>query len=84
MMMRPLSCVGELFSCFSVVEHLFLFSLWALFFCSKRSSSSSSSRAPVPITPLLSQSGGDIFAAIVPPLRSSVRLGDFMKKKIAK
>ena len=33
---------------------------------------------------LLSQSGGDIFAAIVPPLRSSVRLEGFMKKKIAK
>ena len=56
----------------------------ALFSSSKRSSSSSSSGAPVPTTQLLSQSGGDIFAAIVPPLRSSVRLGDFMKKKIAK
>ena len=80
MMMRPLSCIGELFSCFSIVEHLFLFLLLALFSCSKQSSSLSSSGAPVPTTPLLSQSGGDIFAAIVPPLRSSVRHGDFMKK----
>ena len=55
-----------------------------LFSCSKRSSSSSSSGALVPTTPLLSQSGGDIFAAIVPPLRSYVRLEGFMKKKIAK
>jgi len=30
--------------------------------------------------PLLLQGGGDIFAAIVPPLRSSI---GFMKKKIA-
>ena len=55
-----------------------------MFSGSKRSLSSSSSGALVPTTPLLSQSGGDIFAAIVPPLRSSIRLGDFMKKKIAK
>ena len=34
----------------------------------------SSSGALVPTTPLLSQSGGDIFAAIVPPLRSFVGL----------
>ena len=47
-------------------------------------STSSSSRAPVSTTPLLLQGGGDIFAAIVPPIRSSVGLGGFMKKKIAK
>ena len=49
-----------------------------LFSCSKRSSSLSSSGAPVPATPLLSQSGGDVFAAIVPPVRSSF---GFTKKK---
>ncbi|XP_066310105.1 uncharacterized protein [Miscanthus floridulus] len=41
---------------------------------------SSSSGAPVPATPLLSQGGGDVFAAMVPPARSSF---GFMKKKIA-
>ena len=51
-----------------------------LFSCSKWSSSLSSSGALVSTTPLLSQGGGDIFSAIVPPLRSSV---GFMKKKIA-
>ncbi|XP_066388039.1 uncharacterized protein [Miscanthus floridulus] len=50
----------------------------------KRSSTLSSSGTPVPTTPLLLQGGGGIFAAIVPPLRSSVGLGGFMKKKIAK
>ena len=39
-----------------------------------------SSGAPVPATPLLSQSGVDVFAAIVPLVRSSF---GFMKKKIA-
>ena len=53
-------------------------------FCSKRSLGPSSSGALVSTTPLLSQGGSDIFAAIVPPLRSSVRSGDFLKKKIAK
>ena len=84
MMMRLLSRIGEWFSCFSVVETFLFFLLLALFSCSKRSSNLSFSGAPVPTTPLLSQNGGDILAAIVPPLRSSVRLGDFMKKKIAK
>ncbi|XP_066321529.1 uncharacterized protein [Miscanthus floridulus] len=50
----------------------------------KWSSTLSSSRAPVPTTPLLLQGGGDIFVAIVPPLRSYVGLGSFIKKKIAK
>ena len=40
----------------------------------------SSSGAPVPAMPLLSHSGGDVFAAIVPPVRSSF---GFTKKKIA-
>ena len=40
----------------------------------------SSSVALVPATPLLSQGGGDVFAAIVPPTRSSF---GFLKKKIA-
>ena len=40
----------------------------------------SSSGAPILATPLLSPSDGDIFAAIVPPVRSSF---GFMKKKIA-
>ena len=72
-------------SCFLVFLLLnSIFLTLVLFSCSKRSMGSSSSGAPVPTTPLLSQGGGDIFAAIVPPLRSSVRLGDFMKKKIAK
>ena len=38
------------------------------------------SRASVPATPLLSLSGGDVFATVVPPIRSSF---GFMKKKIA-
>ena len=38
-----------------------------------------SSRAPVPAVPLLSQGGGDVFAAVVPPARSSLC---FTKKKI--
>ena len=41
----------------------------------------SSSGAPVPAMPLLPPSGGDVFAAVVPPARSSF---GFMKKKIAK
>ena len=40
----------------------------------------SSSGAPVPATLLLPPSGGDVFAAMVPPTRSSF---GFMKKKIA-
>ena len=51
-----------------------------LFSCSKQLSGSSSSGTPVPAAPLLSQGGGDVFAAIVPPLRSSV---GFLKKRIA-
>ena len=39
-----------------------------------------SSGAPVPAAPLLSQGGGDVYAAIVPPVRSSLC---FTKKKIA-
>ena len=35
--------------------------------------------APVHAAPLLSQGGGDVFAAVVPPARSSF---GFMKKKI--
>ena len=80
MMMRPLSRVGELFSCFPIVEPLFFVLTLVLFSCSKQSSGSSSSRAPVPVAPLLSQGGGDAFATIVPPTRSSF---GFMKKKIA-
>ena len=38
-----------------------------------------SSRAPVPAVPLLSQGGGDVFAIVVPPARSSLC---FTKKKI--
>ena len=38
-----------------------------------------SSRAPVPALPLLSQGGGDVFAAVIPPARSSLC---FTKKKI--
>ena len=38
-----------------------------------------SSVAPVSAIPLLSPSGGDVFAAVVPPARSSLC---FMKKKI--
>ena len=69
-------------SCFLVfllLNTFFVLTLY-LFSCSKRSLRLSSSGAPVPTTPLLSQSGGDIFATIVPPLRSSVGLGGFMKK----
>ena len=40
----------------------------------------SSFGAPVPATPLLPLSGGDVFAAVVPPARSSFGL---MRKKIA-
>ena len=40
----------------------------------------SSSGAPVPAIPPLPPSGGDIFAAVVPPTRSSFC---FTKKKIA-
>ena len=40
----------------------------------------SSSGAPVPAIPLLPPSGGDVFAAMVPPMRSSFC---FVKKKIA-
>ena len=68
------------FLVFLVVENTSFVLTLALFSCSKQSSSSSSSRAPVPTTPLLSQGGGDIFTAIVPPLRSSISLGGFMKK----
>ena len=39
-----------------------------------------SSGAPVPAIPLLPPSGGDVFAAVVPPARSSFC---FAKKKIA-
>ena len=38
----------------------------------------SSSGAPVPAIPLLPPSGGDVFATVVPPTRSSF---GFMKKK---
>jgi len=41
---------------------------------------SASSGAPVPAIPLLLPSGGDIFAAVVPPARSSFC---FAKKKVA-
>ena len=41
---------------------------------------SSSSGTPVPAAPLLSQGGSDVFAAIVPPLRSSI---GFLKKRVA-
>ena len=37
-----------------------------------------SSGAPIPAVPLLSQGGGDVFAAVVPPARSLC----FTKKKI--
>ena len=78
--MPPLLLVGELFSCFPVVETpLFVLTL-VLFSCSKRSLGSSSSGAPVPAVPLLSQGGGDVFATIVPPLRSSI---GFLKKRVA-
>ena len=40
----------------------------------------SSSGAPIPAIPLLPPSGGDVFAAVVPPARSSF---GFMRKKIA-
>ena len=40
----------------------------------------SSSGVPIPAIPLLPPSGGDIFAAVVPPVRSSFY---FTKKKIA-
>ena len=39
-----------------------------------------SSRAPVSAIPLLPPSGGDVFAAVVPPVRSSF---GFAKKKVA-
>ena len=80
MLMPPLLLVGELFSCFPVVETpLFVLTL-VLFSCSKRSSGLSSSRAPVLAMPLPSHGGGDVFASIVPPLRSSV---GFLKKRVA-
>ena len=47
---------------------------------SSRAPALSSSVAPVPAAPLLSQGGGDVFAAIVPSARSSF---GFLKKKIA-
>ena len=62
-----------------VLLSAFSYSDFVLAFCSKRSLGSSTSGAPVPAVPLLSQGGGDVFAAIVPPLRSSF---GFMKKKI--
>ena len=40
-----------------------------------------SSGAPVLAVPLLSQGGGDVFAAVVPPARSSLC---FTKKKIVR
>ena len=80
MMMQPLSCGGELFSYFPTVESLLFVLTLVLFSCSKRSSGLSSSGAPIPAAPLLSQGGGDVFTAIVPPLRSSV---GFLKKRIA-
>ena len=40
----------------------------------------SSSEAPIPAIPLLPPSGGDIFAVVVPPARSSFC---FAKKKVA-
>ena len=80
MMMPPLLLVGELFSCFPVVETLLFVLTLVLFPCSKRSSGSSSSGAPVPAALLPSQGGGDVFAAVVPPVRSSFC---FTKKKIA-
>ena len=40
----------------------------------------SSSGAPIPAMPLLAPSGGDVFATVVPPARSSF---GFMRKKIA-
>ena len=74
---------------------LFLVLTSSWLFCSKRSLGSSSSRAPAPSSsgapvpgssgapvlaaPLLSQGGGDVFAAVVPPTRSSLC---FTKKKI--
>ena len=39
-----------------------------------------SSGAPVPAIPLLPPSGGDVFATVVPPTRSSFC---FVKKKVA-
>ena len=40
-----------------------------------------SSGAPIPAVPLLSQGGGDVFATVVPPARSSLC---FTKKKIVR
>ena len=54
MMLLPLLLVGELFSCFPVVEPLFFVLTLVLFSCSKRSTGSSSSGVPVPAAPLLS------------------------------
>ena len=71
-----------------VGEFLFVFVLLSTFscsdsvlalFCSKRSLGSSSSRVLVSTMPPPSQGGGDVFAAIVSPMRSSFC---FMKKKI--
>ena len=86
-------------SCFLIFLYLkpsFCFDFGLDFFCSKRSSGTSSSiapvpsssvapvpsssGAPVPATPLLPPSGEDVFAAVVSPARSSF---GFMKKKIA-
>ena len=58
-------------SCFDFIVALF---------CSKRSLGPSSSRVPVSTMPPPSQGGGDVFAAVVPLVRSSFC---FMKKKIA-
>ena len=88
MMMCPSLRVGEFLFVFVLLSTFSCSDSVLALFCSKRSLGSSSSvalfsssfRATVPATPLLSQGGGDVFAAVVPPARSSF---GFMKKKIA-
>jgi hypothetical protein len=86
MMMQPSTLVGELSLCFCflavILERFFRF---VLVLCSKRSSSLSSSRAQVSITPSLARGGDDVFSATMPPSKPLVWLGGFsMKRKMVK
>ena len=80
MMMCPSLRVGEFLFVFVLLSTFSCSDSVLALFCSKRSLGSSSSRVPVSTKPPPSQGGGDVFAAVVPPARSSFC---FTKKKIA-
>jgi hypothetical protein len=75
-------------SCRCIFAFLLLFLIasfdLSLFFRSKRSSSPSSPRAQLSITPSLVRGGDDVFSATMPSLKPSARLGGFSLKKLAK